>query len=159
MRNKVSCCYLPLSYLPSLLVVSTMNQGPTTQQWNWTVYLQSFWWCCVSTECFTHSRVLESGVIYDVRITIHSSEISLDISFNVMAVEFGWGWVVGHLLFWGCFACSYMGARARGRIAISSPVVLQPVPVAQPRLGGRELLIFGCGFFTAICWILWLISE
>jgi hypothetical protein len=66
---------------------------------------------------------------------------------------------VGHLLIGGCFACSYMGARARGRVAISSPVALRPVPVAKFRLGCRELIVFSSGFFTAICWLLWLISD
>ena len=52
-----------------------------------------------------------------------------------------------------------MRARARGRVAISSPVVLHSVPAVTFRCGGRELIIFGCGFLTAIAWILWVISE
>lgn len=66
------------------------------------------------------------------------------------------GWVC----FFQCYLdLSYMRARARGRVAISSPVVLHPVPASTFRCGGRELIIFSCGFFTAIVWILWVISE
>ena len=54
--------------------------------------------------------------------------------------------------------CPYMGLTERGRVAIASPVVLQPAPVVTISLRSFAL-IFISGFFTAVCWIVWLLWD
>jgi hypothetical protein len=51
----------------------------------------------------------------------------------------------------------YMGARERGKRTIENPLALQPVPIAASRSRSRDFLIFSCGFWTALFWILWLL--
>ena len=58
------------------------------------------------------------------------------------------GWVVGDLSSLRGFL-PYMGPRRRGRVAISSPVVLQPAPSASS-VCGRDLCCFALGFVAAI---------
>lgn len=50
-----------------------------------------------------------------------------------------------------------MGARARGRVAVSAPLALRPVPVASAQTGIRDFLVFSSGFISACIWILWLL--
>lgn len=54
---------------------------------------------------------------------------------------------------------AYMGARARGAIAISSPVTLLPKEVPARTFGRWELCFFLGGFATAVFVIVWLLSD
>ena len=54
-------------------------------------------------------------------------------------------------------AARCMGARERGRVAASSPVVLCPVPVAPVRVTLRDCTFFCAGFISALAFIWWLI--
>ena len=49
-----------------------------------------------------------------------------------------------------------MGARARGRVAFSSPLALQPVPVSSACLQ-RDCSFFVSGFLCAVIFIWWIL--
>ena len=51
----------------------------------------------------------------------------------------------------------WMGARERGRVAASSPVVLCPVPATPAGLRFRDCNFFFAGFITAVIFIWWLL--
>ena len=51
-----------------------------------------------------------------------------------------------------------MGPRERGRVAVKSPLALQPVPVSHPHFG-RDLCCFGTGFLAACLFILWCLLD
>ena len=55
-------------------------------------------------------------------------------------------------------SCYMQGPRRRGRIAIESPVALQPVPPAKLDIS-RDLCIFLSGFVTAILFIFWILFD
>ena len=79
--------------------------------------------------------------------------------FNVYVVTFwlsGGRWEVSLKL---REICPCMGIRDRGRKAISSPVVLQPVPRRSPHFGLGDIAWFTVGFFTAVLFIAWLLSD
>ena len=62
---------------------------------------------------------------------------------------------VSAIFFGGCL---YMGARARGRVAFSSPLALQPV--ASPvRVHLHLIVAFFHGFCTAFVIFIWWLSE
>jgi len=65
------------------------------------------------------------------------------------------GWRVASILL--DRGCSYMGARARGRVAVSAPLALRPVPVASAQIGIRDFLVFSSGFISACILIWWLL--
>ena len=77
---------------------------------------------------------------------------------HICNVTFKWAGGGSPLINWeGDFA--RMGARARGAIAISSPVTLLPKAVPVWTIGSWELCIFCTGFLTAVLLIVWILSE
>ena len=55
--------------------------------------------------------------------------------------------------------CPFMGIRERGRKAISSPVVLRPAPSQSLLFARGECCWFTVGFFTAVIFLGWLLSD